>query len=82
MLARCRIRHVRQRDAGPAGEQFQRLAEVDLLELLHELNDVAVLAARPAAVALAARIDVERRTDVVVERAQTLEAWPAGCSAM
>src|SRR5262245_26082634 len=65
-----------QHDPGPPGEQFQRLDEADLLELLDEAEDVADLAARPAAVTLPAGIDVERRPAVVVERAQALERSP------
>src|SRR6185437_12393126 len=60
-------RAVRQNDAG--------FLEADLLHFLHEGDDVAVLAAGPTAVALAARIDVERRARIAVERAKGFECW-------
>src|SRR5437868_1493547 len=43
-----------------------------------ELDDVAELAARPAAITLAAGIDVEGRPMIVVEGAQSLEGGPNG----
>ena len=40
---------------------------------LNEIEDIAAFVARPAPVALAARIDIERRTVVVVERTKAFE---------
>src|SRR5205823_1907177 len=49
----------REWDAGPAGEPFHRLTEVNPLHAHDEVEDAAELAARPAAEVLVVRIDLE-----------------------
>lgn len=46
--------------------------------LLNELNDIAVFSARPASVALSARIDVEGGTVVVMEGTTPFERLSRG----
>src|SRR5262249_40228585 len=65
-------------DAGLAGQHLQRLAEADLLAFLNKAYDVAVFTTGPAAVALVARVHVERRMGVVVERTEALVGRPGG----
>ena len=57
-------------DIGPAGEDLPRLEEVDLLHFLDKIINVAPLPAGPTAEVLIARIDVQRRTGVIVEWAK------------
>ena len=56
-------------DAVPVGEPLDGLGERQVLDLLHEVEQAALLAAAEALVELVARVDVERRRPLVVERA-------------
>ena len=64
---------VAELDAGPAGEPLDRLGEGEVVDLLHELDDVTAVRAGEAVPQAAGRGDVERRGLLVVERAQALE---------
>ena len=63
-------------DAGPAGEDAERLGEADRVPLHHEREDVAVLAAAEAVPRVAGGRDDEARGLLAVERAQALEGRP------
>ena len=60
---------VSQVDASPGRQALDRLGEVEVVNLLHELDDVAALGAREAVPQPAGRGDVERRRLLVVKRA-------------
>ncbi len=69
---------VSQLDAGPGRQALNRLGEIEAVDLLDELDDVAALGAREAVPQPARRGDVERRRLLLVERAQSLERSAAG----
>jgi hypothetical protein len=64
---------VAQVDAGPPGQPFHRLDEGQAVDLLHEADDVAALAAGEAVIEAARGGDVEGGGLLVVERAQALQ---------
>src|SRR5205814_231170 len=61
-----------QRDSGSPRQNFQRFPKTDVFMLLNKDDDIATFATTPAAIALPPRIDIERRTMIVVEGAQSL----------
>ncbi len=69
---------VPQVDAAPGGEPLHGLHERQVVDLLHELDDVAALGAGEAVPEAAGRGDVERRGLLVVEGAQSLERAATG----
>ena len=71
---------VPQLDPGPGREPLDGLGEAQVLDPLHELDDVAALGAGEAVPEPAGRGDVEGRRLLVVERAQALERAAAGAA--
>ena len=69
---------VAQLVADPGGQLLHGLVEGGVVQLLHEGDDVAVLAAAEAVVAAHLGADGERRRALVVERAQALEGTQPG----
>ena len=69
---RCAALLVPQLDADLAGQVLDRLGEPEPVDLLHEVDDVAALAATEAVVPAHLRADVEGGRALVVERAQAL----------
>ena len=67
-----------QLHAGPVGQGLDGLAEREVVDLLHEGDDVAALAAAEAVEQAARRRHLEARGLLVVERAQALERAAAG----
>ena len=67
---------VAQLDAVLAGEPLHGLDEAEPLDLLHERDRVAALAAAEAVEGAARRVGVERRRLLVVEGAETLHGAP------
>ena len=61
---------VAELDAGPAGQALDRLGEVEVLDLPHEGDDVALRLAAEAVVEALLGVDRERRRLLGVERAQ------------
>jgi len=72
--ARVRPGRLLDLDAGPLAEKAQRLAEVEVVPLLDEREDVAPLAAPEAAPGPRLGEDVEGGGLLAVERAEALEA--------
>ncbi len=64
--------------ADPVGEQFHRLDEADVFDLLDERVDVAAFAAAEAVEVAVVGTNVKRRRLLVVERAQPLQRIGAG----
>jgi hypothetical protein len=60
------------RNPGPACQEFQGFAKINLVMFLKEVKNVPKLAARPATIALPPWIDIEGRPMIVVERAKAL----------
>ncbi len=71
---------VPQLDAGPGREPFHRLGEAQVVDPLHEPDDVAALGAGEAVPQPAGRGDVEGRRLLLVERAQPLERAAPGAA--
>src|SRR6478672_11068449 len=67
-----------QLDAELGGEPLDRLGEGEVLDLLHERDDVAALAAAEAVVAADGGTHGEARRLLVVEGAQPLQAAHSG----
>src|SRR5262249_118860 len=67
-----------QLDAGPGGEMLDGLGEGEVVDLLHEPDDVAAIGAGEAVPQATGRGHVERRGFFVVERAQPLERATTG----
>src|SRR5499425_2402107 len=67
-----------QLDAGPGGEALDGLGEGEVVDLLHEPDDVAAVRAGEAVPQATGRGHVEGRGLLVVERAQPLERAAAG----
>ena len=63
----------RHLEAGPRRQQFERVVEADVFDLLHEGKAIAPLAARPALIRLSIGIDAQRGVVIVVKRAQARE---------
>jgi hypothetical protein len=64
--------------ADPVSQQFHRLDEAGVLDLLHEGVDVATLPATEAMEEAVVGPDVEGRRLLIVKRAQTLQRVRAG----
>jgi hypothetical protein len=60
------------------GQQLQCFTKINPLVFLNKRDDITVFLARPASVALPARIDIERRAMVIVERAKPLKCGADG----
>ena len=71
---------VADRVADAVGEQFNRLDEADVFDLLDERVDVAALAAAEAVEVAVVGPDVKRRRLLVVEGAQAFQRIRAGAS--
>src|SRR5580698_2864695 len=69
---------VTQLDPGPGREPLHGLGEAQVLDPLHELDDVAALGAGEAVPEPAGRGDVEREGLLVVEGAQAFQRAAAG----
>ena len=69
---------VAQLDPDPVGQPLDRLGERQVVDLLHEGDDVAALAAAEAVEEPAGRGDLEARGLLVVEGAQALQRAAAG----
>jgi hypothetical protein len=69
-------RAARELDAGALGEHLQRLALIEVVELLDEREDVAFLVAAKAVVVPSFGVDLERRRLLGVERAEALVDLP------
>src|SRR5215468_5169315 len=67
-----------QLDAGPGGEMLDGLGEGEVVDLLHEPDDVAAIGAGEAVPQATGRGHVEGRGLLVVERAQPLERAATG----
>src|SRR5438270_855795 len=69
---------VAQLYAGPSGQALDRLHEREVLDLLHEADDVAAFAAAKAMPESLWRADLERRSLLVVEGAEAFELPTTG----
>src|SRR5581483_3268819 len=67
-----------QRDPGPLRQALDRLHKAQMVDLLHEVDDVAALTTAVAEIHVAGLRDGERRRLLIVERAQALEVAAAG----
>jgi hypothetical protein len=65
-------------DAGPGGEVLHGLGEREVVDLLHEPDDVTAVRAGEAVPKATGRGHIERRGFLVMERAQTLERPATG----
>jgi hypothetical protein len=65
-------------DAGPGGEMLDRLGEGQVVNLLHEPDDVAAVRAGEAVPQAASGCDVEGRGLLVMKWAQALERAATG----
>ena len=61
----------------PRGQPFDRFGERQLVDLLHEADDVAALTAAETVPEAAGRCDVERRRALVVKRTEPLDRTAA-----
>jgi hypothetical protein len=65
-------------NSGATCQKFQRFGKTDLFVFLHKTDDIAMFPTGPAAIALPAGIDIERRTAIIVEGTQPLEGRALG----
>src|SRR5699024_10147690 len=78
--ARTAVGLVPQLHPGLGGERLHRLGEGEVVDLLHEGDDVAALAAAEAVPQAQVRAHVEGGAALVVERAQALHRSDAGAA--
>jgi hypothetical protein len=67
-----------QFDIGPASQELDGLGEREMVDLLNKRNDIAAHPTTETMVEISRGSDLKRRRFLVVERAQPLEAAPAG----